>query len=190
MSVKLVRTLTVAIESLKSGQIPYNWNNPGTDNVGVVLCAGFGIPSNELQYMFDDYGHELDGLERSWSSVVSYFCPLDGMADDLLFQQMEAIGLQRNDIHHLDYLNNLMILESAGFVKQSKFPKFWQKEYRVDYRSKDNLIQYLEGWVHLLTNYDEDEWIGDVDNVPPPKMILITTAKPARPRTHVRVTDN
>lgn len=126
---KLIDSLRIAANALKNDTIYYDWNNQCSCNAGVISQAVLGITSDELEKkrksLFSVLSGKNDGLnsndkdyvDYTWKNAVQYGCPITGKNMPEIIRDLEAAGLTREDIVHLEYLENPAILEVSTIEK-------------------------------------------------------------------------
>lgn len=124
---KLISSLKIVIEGLSTDTVKYDWNYSASCNCGLVAQAILGCTRAELQNrasqenVFDKeelkrvlgISGDADNVEASWRNAVKAYCPLTGLPLKRIFQDLEAAGLSKYDIAHLEYMNNPAILAKA-----------------------------------------------------------------------------
>jgi hypothetical protein len=125
----LVNSLRVAVNALKNDTIYYDWNKQCSCNAGVISQAVLGITSDELEKkrksLFSVISEKNEGrrsedkdyIDHTWKNAVQYGCPITGKNMPEIVRDLEAAGLTREDIVHLEYLENPAILEASTIEK-------------------------------------------------------------------------
>lgn len=119
----LINSLNTAINALKNDTIYYSWSNQHSCNAGIVSQAVLGVAREELDLKrttlfskLDDYNSQRrkeNQLDGTWKNAVQISCSLTGKDIPQIVKDLEANGLSREDIVHLEYLNNSAILEES-----------------------------------------------------------------------------
>lgn len=128
----LINSLKVAIDALKNDTIHYSWSEQKSCNAGVVSQAILGISAEELETlrlpMFEQLSelnkNEKDKTKRydlTWKNAIKHFCPITGQNMPQVIRDLEASGMNRSDIVHLEYLENPAILELSGIEKEDVY---------------------------------------------------------------------
>lgn len=132
---KLINSLTVAVNALKNDIVHYNWSEQDSCNAGVVSQAVLGMDPDALRKlrrpMFEKLSEvnerrrkdSLDELEKTWKNAVKYTCNITGKNMPRIMEELENAGLTREDIVHLEYLENPAILEKSGIEKVPVYKK-------------------------------------------------------------------
>jgi hypothetical protein len=118
----LIKSLEIAIDALKNDTIAYNWLKTHSCNTGVVAQALLGVTRQELNEISCPLFMDLPGESKTWKKGVKYNCPITGESIPEIIKRLEAAGLHRNDIVHLEYLENPAILANST-IKKIKVPK-------------------------------------------------------------------
>jgi hypothetical protein len=118
----LIKSLELAIDALKNDTIAYNWLKTHSCNTGVVAQALLGVTREELNEISRPLFMDLPGESKTWKKGVKYNCPITGESIPEIIKRLEAAGLHRNDIVHLEYLENPAILANST-IEKIKVPK-------------------------------------------------------------------
>ena len=178
---KLVTSLNVAIRALETGTVCYNWTEQDSCNCGVVAQAILGVTATTLNcrikaeglFNHDNFtsNKRKQGWEGgpTWQNAVKTWCPITNAPLKNIFIELEQAGLGKEDICHLEYMDNQAILKRAGlselrnakpnlikkihkFIANSAIGKLFKMEQQHKfYANQDNLIKYLKGWVSILS---------------------------------------
>lgn len=162
----LIQKLQIAIHGLETDSVKYNWYNPCSCNCGIVAQSMLGMSMAELdkriQVPFSSKNlrqyliiNQNDSLECSWRNAVKAYCPMTGKPLDEIFSQLNEAGLSREDMCHLEYMTNPLILKKANIettrMQDSLFGRLFKiYEPYSYYKQADNLIKYLSAWVEIL----------------------------------------
>lgn len=115
---KLIKTLNLVINSLKNDTIHYSWQTPSSCNCGIVAQAITGKNSFEISEDFKEVSNKLKEIDsempKTWKNGVKYFCPISGEPMLKIFKELFDNGLTKEDIVHLEYMDNPAILERSG----------------------------------------------------------------------------
>jgi hypothetical protein len=122
----LIKSLEIAIDALRNGTIHYDWKEQCSCNAGIVSQAVLGISGSELeiakQPLFDTVYvmHEADStVQRTWKNAIMHGCPLTGKSVPTIIKDLEEAGLSRNDIVHLEFLDNPGILANSDIETET-----------------------------------------------------------------------
>lgn len=127
----LIKSLRTAIHALKNDIVKYDWGTQSCCNAGVVSQLVLGLTEKELATHLKplfatiekhnaNVGVRENGPERispTWKNGIKYTCPITGKDMPQVIQDLEAAGLSRGDIAHLEYLENPAILAGSGIEK-------------------------------------------------------------------------
>jgi hypothetical protein len=126
----LIDSLNTAINALKNDTVYYNWTNQHSCNAGIVSQAVLGVTREELDLRrttlfskLEDYNSQRrkeNQLADTWKNAVQIGCSLTGKDIPQIVKDLEANGLSREDIVHLEYLNNSAILEESTIPFKDK----------------------------------------------------------------------
>ena len=142
----LIKSLSIAIEALENDTIYYNWRKQDSCNMGIVSQAVLGISTEELhtkrKKIFDNIP---DDVSCTWKNAVKYGCPLTGKSNFQIMEDLENAGLSKNDIVHLEYLDNPGILSQSEISKEyiEKRIEIGSEEIRV--KDKSNFFKRIIG---------------------------------------------
>lgn len=119
----LINSLNTAITALKNDTVYYSWHSQTSCNAGIVSQAVLGVSIDELTEKrnslfakLDEYNEDrkkTNQLDRTWKNAIQIACPLTGKNIPEIVKDLEASGLSREDIVHLEYLSNPAILEES-----------------------------------------------------------------------------
>ncbi|OHX65875.1 hypothetical protein [Flammeovirga pacifica] len=133
----LITKLREAAENITLGA-DYMWGHPGKCNCGHLVQAI--TPLNAKEIYQNAQKQKLD----EWSEFANDYCPASGMPVDNMIDVLLDVGLEVQDIPHLEYLSNKKILKAlpGGF-------RYLQKGNRSD------AAEYMQTWANVL----EDELV-------------------------------
>lgn len=122
---KLKAALVSVVKALESGTIYYDWNHHECCNVGVVAQTLLKKKQDEMAVMLSEVHAEAaksdsldtEGVDPSWNNIIGILCPTTGKPMYEVFKRLESAGLSREDIIHLEYLNNEEILRRSRIEK-------------------------------------------------------------------------
>ena len=190
--VTLIEALTSVVTALRNNTIAYNWIKQNTCNCGLVAQAITRTGNEELSR---DYIQPISTPLKekkkskfcpSWSDMVAEYCPLTGEPIAEVFKKLYEAGLTREDIGHLEYLSDPIILKKINIDTNSttetysktetKEQGWWifkkTVEFKVEktknnhyYQKKENLIAYLEAWIEILKNKGPKSNVIVIDKV-------------------------
>jgi hypothetical protein len=125
----LIRSLKKAVYSLKNNTIYYNWVEQHSCNAGVVAQAVLGKSWEEIKEIKsplfnklseinkDRKSNKLAAFDTTWKNAIQMTCNMTGECMPKIISDLEEAGLSREDIVHLEYLENPAILEKSGIEK-------------------------------------------------------------------------
>jgi hypothetical protein len=126
----LVNSLRTAVHALKNDTVKYDWTKQSCCNAGVVSQVVLGLTEAELiAHMkpvfktIKDHNKKAVAagekkIDATWKNGIKYTCPVTGKGMPQIIQDLEAAGLSRGDIAHLEYLENPAILAGSGIEKE------------------------------------------------------------------------
>lgn len=194
----LIENLQIAVRSLENGSIYYNWHQQESCNCGVVAQSMLGVSPSNLKNKFltkTESGdscnifnkalmantlnitgkEDREKVDASWRTAVKAYCPMTGAPLVDVFNELYEAGLSREDICHLEYMTNPLILKKSGIDATNKkiyrkgFINSILKKYDVEYyyKSPKNLAKYLTAWVEILKETPDDTKIktNDIDEL-------------------------
>ncbi|MDN3689269.1 hypothetical protein [Cyclobacterium jeungdonense] len=130
----LILALRKTITKLKMGA-PYQWGHMGACNCGNLAQEITRITKGDIHRF---------AMQRSgdWSEQLNDYCPDSGLPMDLMISELLDIGLERDDLMHLERLSDPEILKHIPFEERENLAK----------NRKEDLLCYLKTWVSLLEN--------------------------------------
>jgi hypothetical protein len=130
-NLKLIDTLRRAARNLRNGA-DYSWGHHGACNCGQLLQVITRLNEKEIL----SYAQTVNG---EWTEIAEEYCGITYAPAYMLISGLEKIGLTPTDIHHLEYLDNRMILQRlpGGF-------RWLSRNVRAD------VIVYFETMAQML----------------------------------------
>ena len=128
---ELVEALRSTAQRLRTGAT-YRWTHQGACNCGHLAQTVTRMSKAEL--------HRI-ALEKAgdWAEHAIDYCPDSGYPLDHVIEKILGLGLTTDDIVHLERLSDPAVVAEA------------KSQGRVlDYRSRDDVVWYLECWARLL----------------------------------------
>jgi hypothetical protein len=142
----LIKSLSIAIEALENDTIYYDWCKQDSCNMGIVSQAVLGISVNDLKLkrasIFNNIPKDID---VTWKNAVKYGCPLTGKSNFQIINDLENAGLSKNDIVHLEYLDNPGILSQSEILKEFVDKKIEIGEEEVRVKDESNFFKRIIG---------------------------------------------
>jgi len=128
----LISKLREAAARIESSS-EYNWGNPARCNCGHLAQCFTEFSSRDL------YREMQSQALSEWSEYANDYCPASGAPVDAIMDLMFRAGLERADIHQLEYLSNPTVLRAlpGGF-------RYLRKGHGPD------VALYLRTWAGLL----------------------------------------
>jgi hypothetical protein len=198
---KLIQSLSTVILALENDTVLYNWEQQTQCNCGLVAQVLLGKNQYELKHEIKKQElfnkkilKEAIGSENgTWRNAVKAYCPISQRPLKQIFIDLENAGLSKDDISHLEYMNNQVIFAKSGIEKTKKYKKsvnvgtkkipvntffgklfgitksepiYETKEFEEKYdwfANKENLIKYLKAWVLILKDEKESVDFDDID---------------------------
>ncbi|MFT4703868.1 MAG: hypothetical protein ACI81R_001563 [Bradymonadia bacterium] len=130
-TVELILALRTTAARLAGGA-RFQWTHMGACICGNLVQTITEVDPAEL--------HEI-ALQRAgdWGQQAYDYCPSSGLPIDHVFARLTEIGLQAQDIGHLERLNHPRVLEALGGRRQV-----------LNHRDRNDVVRYLETWAILL----------------------------------------
>jgi hypothetical protein len=130
-NIELIAALRETATRLKNGAA-YAWGNHGACNCGNLLQVLTDLSKEEIL----TYAHSGIG---EWTELAEDYCGVTNAPVSLLLKKLQEAGLTPTDIHHLEYLDDRMVLNAlpGGFR--------WLKR-----NQREDVILYFETFAHLL----------------------------------------
>lgn len=143
---KLAKYLETSALILRNSDTRYRWNEQGSCNVGIVAQLVTGLTPLEIEEYIKKYPLPDKKYEQNWtwSGAVSQYCSITGQSKIEIINKITAVGMEREDFYHLEYLDNKEIIKRAN-IGTDKF----------DYTNEEHLIKYLEAWAAMIREYNK-----------------------------------
>lgn len=110
---KLIPLLKSVISALENDSIKYNWIKQCSCNCGVVAQAITGEVHDEMKEKYlNKHLLWLAGrkIDQTWTNLVKEYCPITGEPIAEIFRKFYDVGITREEIVHLEYLDDKKIL--------------------------------------------------------------------------------
>ncbi len=128
---ELIQALRLTAKNLQNGAY-HSWGHHGACNCGNLVQSVTEFTKDEiLRYAHDGAGE--------WTELAIDFCPITNAPLALIFHKLEEIGLTPTDIHHIEYLSDVEVLNNLPGGKR------WLKRNK-----KQDAIDYFETFANLL----------------------------------------
>lgn len=131
---KLINSLNIAISSLKNDTIYYDWQRQSSCNAGIVAQAVLDKTPDEISKLRSSLFKNLpEKVDNTWKNAIKHGCSVTGKSMFEIINQLTEAGLSKEDIVHLEYLENPAILERSGIekIKTYKTVKTGEKKIPV-----------------------------------------------------------
>jgi len=148
--IELANFLETTAFIIKDNKTRYRWNEQQSCNVGILAQLATGLTPTQLRVELNKYPISEDlypNDNASWSAFVSQYCPITGEDMPKIMQALMDVGCERDDLYHLEYLDNIEIIKHANLniendvytdpVVVSKYMLAWAKMIR-SYHKKIN----------------------------------------------------
>lgn len=130
-TVKLVDALRKAADNIESGN-NYQWGHMGSCNCGHLAQEITSLSKAEIhQYALRRYG--------DWTEQSQDYCDNSGMTFDLIISEMLKVGMEIEDIRHLEKLSDKQVLR--------RFPT---AERNLQHNVKKDVVKYMREWANLM----------------------------------------
>jgi hypothetical protein len=117
---KLINSLNIAIKSLQNDTVLYDWQKQSSCNAGIVAQAVLDITPEELTEIRKPFFNVIpNDTEGTWKNAIKYGCSVTGKSMFEIITKLSEAGLTKEDIVHLEYLENPAILEKSGIEKET-----------------------------------------------------------------------
>jgi hypothetical protein len=128
---ELIQALRLTAKNLQNGAY-HSWGHHGACNCGNLVQSVTAFTKDEiLRYAHDGAGE--------WTELATDFCPITNAPLALIFHKLEEIGLTPTDIHHIEYLSDIEVLNNLEGGKR------WLKRNK-----KEDAIAYFESFANVL----------------------------------------
>ena len=128
---ELIQALRLTAKNLENGAY-HSWGHHGACNCGNLVQSVTEFTKDEiLRYAHDGAGE--------WTELAIDFCPITNAPLALIFHKLEEIGLTPTDIHHIEYLSDIEVLNNLSGGKR------WLKRNK-----KEDAIAYFETFANVL----------------------------------------
>ena len=128
---ELVKALRTTAARLSQGA-PYQWGHMGCCNCGHLAQTLTHLSRAEIHKM---------ALRRAgdWGEQVVEYCPTSGFPLDHVIDTMLEAGLSRDDIRHLENLDDLLILRQIPLERR-----------HLKRNNRDDAVLYIMTWADML----------------------------------------
>lgn len=129
---KLKTAITTTIERLKNENTPYQWGHFGQCNCGHLAQSVTNFSDREIHQSASLLGGD-------WGVRAEEFCPVSRHLIDDIIRQLLVIGLEQQDIIHLENLSDPKILKKIPGQPES-----------LERHSKEDAIKYLSAMYEII----------------------------------------
>jgi hypothetical protein len=130
---KLINSLNIAIKSLQNETVLYDWNKQSSCNAGIVAQAVLDKTPEELTEMRKSIFKNIpEKLDNTWKNAIKYGCSVTGKSMFEIITQLSEAGLTKEDIVHLEYLENPAILEKSGIEKETIYREVKVRDEKIE----------------------------------------------------------
>lgn len=128
-TLELVRALRTTAERLHGGA-RYKWSHFGQCNCGNLAQTVTELSPEEVyRAAFARAG--------DWGEQAREFCPSSGYPIDFVLQQLFALGMEPEDVRHLERLSCPRVLSRLG-------------ESWLPHNQRESVVRYMRVWADLL----------------------------------------
>ncbi len=154
-NIQLIQALRNTAKNLEDSD-QYQWGHMGSCNCGFLAQEISNLSKEQIHSgAMQKYG--------DWNDQLNDYCPTSGMLMDDLISQMLSVGLDTDDLKHLEKLSDTKVLR--------RLPA---SDRHLSQNKKTDVIKYMKAWIDLM----EEQLTNSID-VPQPKSIysseLVTT---------------
>jgi len=134
---QLIDALRTTADKIESGEWDNNWATPEQCNCGLLARTILGEPLN-FDAAMGSWNYTLRDVRKgtNWSYNTPV-CQSTGLTFVEIVDLLNGIGLQDEDLAHLEYLEGKPILEAMDTTDP-------------DRRNDDHVVEYLRTWADLL----------------------------------------
>jgi hypothetical protein len=139
-TLELVRALRTTATRLRSGAT-YKWSHFGQCNCGNLAQTVTQLsPEQVYRAAFVRAG--------DWGEQAREFCPASGYPIDFVLQRLFELGLEPEDVQHLERLSDDRVLKLLGVSS-------------LAHNRREDVVRYLDAWAELLEGAlpsDDSAW--------------------------------
>lgn len=138
---QLIRALRETARQIEEGA-DYHWAHAGKCNCGHLARVITGLSPTEIFQRAQK--HELS----EWSEYANDYCPASGLPIDDIIEHMMQAGLERRDLHRLEYLSDVRILMALPggmrYLRRNQpadvalYLRTWAGLLEAEYKAKAN----------------------------------------------------
>jgi hypothetical protein len=128
-TVELVRALRTTAARLALGA-DYRWSHFGQCNCGNLAQTVTNLTPREV--------YEAAFLRAGdWGEQAREFCPTSGYPIDFVLERLFALGMEPDDVQHLERLSDDRVLKRLGTSS-------------LAHNRRENVVPYMRAWADLL----------------------------------------
>jgi len=140
-TLELVQALRATATRLRGGA-SYKWSHFGQCNCGHLAQTVTQLSPEEVyRAAFVRAG--------DWGEQAREFCPSSGYPIDFVLQRLFELGLEPDDVQHLERLSDDRVLKRLGLLS-------------LAHNRREDVVRYLDGWAALL----EDSLVAETSMWP------------------------
>lgn len=129
---ELIQALRETADRIAGGE-RYQWSHMGSCNCG-------HLAQSLTQFTHAEIHASALGRSGDWSEQVIDYCPTSGYTIDSIIDAMLAVGMNTDDIRHLEKLSDQNVLR--------RFP-VGERHLRHNFR--DDVVKYIREWAQMLS---------------------------------------
>jgi hypothetical protein len=128
-TVQLIHALRTTAQRLQRGNA-YKWSHFGQCNCGNLAQTITQLSPREVyEAAFQRAG--------DWGQQALEFCPTSGYPIDFVLARLFELGMEREDVRHLERLTDARVLKRLGVQE-------------LAHNQRANVISYMNAWADLL----------------------------------------
>lgn len=129
-TIQLVQALRSTAARLEDGESAYKWSHFGQCNCGNLAQTITSLtPEQVYRAAFERAG--------DWGQQALEFCPTSGYPIDFVLAQLFAIGVESEDVRHLERLSDAHVLKQLGVQE-------------LAHNRRENVVAYMRAWADML----------------------------------------
>ncbi|MCB9766382.1 MAG: hypothetical protein H6739_41790 [Alphaproteobacteria bacterium] len=142
-TLRLIEALRTTADRLSTGA-DYQWGHLGACNCGHLAQTITRLSPAQIHAA---------ALRRAgdWAEQSVSYCPGSGYPIDHIFDRMMALGLNRDDIRHLERLSDRRVLARMG-----------ERGRALHRNHRQDVIDYMRAWADLLEEVSRDAVLIEV----------------------------
>lgn len=130
-NIELISAIRATVSKLSESDA-YQWGHMGSCNCGFLAQEITDLTKTEIhQRAMEGYG--------DWNEQLNDYCPTSGLSMDAIITSMLNIGLDTDDLKHLERLSDPIVLQQIPI--QSRW---------LQRNKKEDVILYMTHWANIL----------------------------------------